>query len=85
MISQWENASNSWCARKLQCSDAAYCGVDEITVAFDQRVICTTVDGDTVVYGRAGAKLAADVPFPRRMNLPFREDGVQCTRCLYIY
>lgn len=65
------------CAKRgVQGCDAAYCGVDEITVAFDYRVVGRVFDGDGAVDGGAGAKLAAVVPLTRRLNLPCRENGV---------
>ena len=67
----------------VQSGDAAG-GVGESTRAFDHRVVSTIVDGD-IVYGGAGAKLAADVPFIRRSDLPSRENGVQRTRCQFIF
>ena len=68
----------------LHCGDAAG-GVGESTRAFDHWVVSTIVDGDTAVYGGAGAKLAADVPFIRRSDLPSSENGVQRTRCQFIF
>lgn len=70
--------------RDVQSCDATYCGVDEITVTFDYRVVGRVFDGDSAVDGGAGAKLAAVVPLTRRLNLPCREDGVQSPRCRLI-
>lgn len=64
----------------LQCGDAAG-GVGESTRAFDYRVVGRVIDVDIAVCGGAGAKLAADVPIIRRIDLPSRENRVQRTRC----
>ena len=66
----------------VQGGDAADFGAVESAVAFDKRVVCFVVDGDAVVHGGAGAKFAADVPFPGRRDPPSGKDGVQSSSCL---
>ena len=67
----------------VQGGDAADFGAVERAVAFDKRVVCFVVDGDVLADGYAGAKLATDVPVPRRLFTPSGKDGVQSSRCCF--